>query len=159
MTQPPEMGSIERELFIDAPPDTVYEVVSSPAHIVGWWPDELELDGDEPGAAGEIVFGDRDDPQAHISGFLIVEAAPPTTFSFRWCYPEGDTELAGRALLVTFTLTPSGDGTQLRMVETGFREKGWEAAVLETQYREHEDGWNYYLPRLRDYAIRVEASR
>ena len=34
------------------------------------------------------------------------------------------------------------------MTETGFREMGWELAVLEEQYREHATGWDRFLPRL-----------
>ena len=41
------------------------------------------------------------------------------------------------------------------MTETGFREKGWEVAVLEQQYREHGEGWDYFLPRLASYAPTV----
>ena len=41
------------------------------------------------------------------------------------------------------------------MTETGFREKGWEVAVLEQQYREHGEGWDYFLPRLVAYAPTV----
>jgi hypothetical protein len=44
------------------------------------------------------------------------------------------------------------------MTETGFREMGWEVAVLEEQYREHVDGWNHFLSRLVDYAAIVEVS-
>ena len=56
---------------------------------------------------------------------------------------------------VTFELFARGEGTLLRMTETGFREKGWEVAVLEQQYREHGEGWDYYLPRLASYAPTV----
>jgi hypothetical protein len=58
----------------------------------------------------------------------------------------------GNSLLVTFELTPTGPGTLLKMTETGFRELGWETAVLEEQYREHLAGWEFYLPRLAGYA-------
>jgi hypothetical protein len=30
--------------------------------------------------------------------------------------------------------------------------------VLEQQYREHVDGWDFFLPRLVDYAATVEAA-
>lgn len=151
-----ELGSITRELYVDAAPDIVYRVVSDPAHITGWWPDELTLDGTGPGASGEIVFGDRDDPSAHIELFRIVEAVPNRTFSFTWCHADG--EPTAVALLVTFVLTPNGTGTTLTMSETGFREKGWEIAELEVQYREHQDGWTHYLPRLATYATTVGAA-
>ena len=80
--------------------------------------------------------------------FSVVEAQPPRTFSFRWTHPAEEVAAEGNSLLVTFDLTPSGGGTLLKMTETGFREMGWEIAVLEEQYNEHVTGWDYYVPRL-----------
>ena len=62
--------------------------------------------------------------------------------------PEDEDAREGNSLLVTFELTPRDGGTLLRMTETGFREMGWEVAVLEQQYQEHVTGWDFYLPRL-----------
>ena len=85
-----------------------------------------------------------------------MEADPPRRFSFRWIYDEGERrDVRRNSLLVTFDLVPSGAGTLLRFTETGFREKGWEAAVLEEQYREHVTGWDYFLPRLVAYVARL----
>ena len=53
-----------------------------------------------------------------------------------------------RAGRVTFVLEPAGDATTLRFRESGYREMGWEAAVLEAQYEDHRQGWDFYLPRL-----------
>src|SRR5262245_62938551 len=53
-----EYGSIEREIHIDAAPEVVYEVISTPAHLREWWPDEAELEP-LPGATGVISFGNR----------------------------------------------------------------------------------------------------
>ena len=39
-----EYGSIEREIHVDATPAVVYEVISTPEHLRGWWPDEAELE-------------------------------------------------------------------------------------------------------------------
>ena len=69
--------------------------------------------------------------------------------------PRGRDAREGNSLLVTFDLSARGEGTLLRMVETGFRERGWEVAVLEQQYREHGDGWDHFLPRLAAYAATV----
>ena len=88
--------------------------------------------------------------------FTVVDARPPRTFSFRWTHPAGEAAAAGNSLLVTFDLTPSGGGTLLRMTETGFREMGWEVAVLEQQYHEHVTGWDFYLPRLAPYVATLE---
>jgi uncharacterized protein YndB with AHSA1/START domain len=144
-----ELGTIEREIFVEASPDVVFEVVSSPDHLKEWWPDDARYDP-TPGSPGEIVFGDRD-AGGTVVGFTVVDARPPRTFSFRWTHPAGEPAAEGNSLLVTFDLTPSGAGTLLKMTETGFREMGWEAAVLEHQYHEHVTGWDYYLPRLAPY--------
>ncbi len=87
-----------------------------------------------------------------------MEVQPPSRFSFRWVYPEGEPAAAGNSLLVTFDLVPSGDGTTVRLTETGFREKGWEAAVLEQQYNEHVGGWDQHFPRLGQYLQRRVAT-
>ncbi len=152
-----EFGTIEREIFVEASPETVFEVVSSPDHIKGWWPDDAGYDM-TPGSPGEIVFGDRDADGTVVS-FTVVDARPPRSFSFRWTHPAGELAAEGNSLLVTFDLTPSRGGTLLRMTETGFREMGWSAAVLEQQYRDHVTGWNFYLPRLEPYAAKLEAQR
>ncbi|NUS40778.1 MAG: SRPBCC family protein [Terrabacter sp.] len=148
-----ELGSIERELYVEAAPEVVFEVVSSPEHVRRWWPDDADFDP-EPGTTGSITFGAG--PDRTVESFTVVESLPPRTFSFRWTHPAGQEATAGNSLLVTFELVPSGDGTLLRMTETGFREQGWEVAVLEQRYREHVDGWAYYLPRLVTYAGSLE---
>lgn len=139
-----EYGSIERELRIDATPEVVYEVISSPEHLREWWPDDAELDP-VPGGTGRIVFGDPASPDAKVEQLTVVEADPPRRFAFRWIYEE---DAPDTALLVTFDLVPSGSGTLVRFSEKGFRERGWEAAVLEQAYRDHVRGWDHFLPRL-----------
>lgn len=152
-----EYGSIEREISIDATPEVVYEVISAPEHMREWWPDEAEL---EPvaGGTGRITFGDSSSPDAITETLTVVEADPPRRFSFRWIPDEGEALTSTKSLLVTFDLVPTEAGTLLRFSETGFREKGWEAAVLEEQYREHAAGWDHFLPRLVSYVVRL-ASR
>ncbi|MEU3255379.1 SRPBCC domain-containing protein [Streptomyces sp. NPDC006997] len=153
-----EYGSIEREIHVEAAPEVVYEVVSRPEHLREWWPDEAELEP-VPGATGHITFGDKASPEVTEVPVTVVEADPPRRFSFRWVYDEGETAAPDNSLLVTFDLLPSGTGTLLRFTETGFREKGWEAAVLEEQYRDHVSGWDHFLPRLLAYAARLASTR
>ena len=150
-----EFGSIEREIFVEASPEIVFDVVSSPEHVKQWWPDDARYDV-TPGSTGEIVFGD---PAAGggVASFTVVDVQPPHLFSFRWTHPAGQEAREGNSLLVTFRLAPSGEGTVLRMTETGFREMGWEAAVLEQQYGEHVSGWDFFLPRLAPYAEKLQA--
>lgn len=149
-----EYGSIEREIHVDASPQVVYEVVSSPEHISGWWTDDAKIDA-TPGAVGELVWGDR----VHVEPITVVDAEPPRLFSFRWCYPGGTVDQAANSLLVTFELAPSGTGTTVRLTESGFREMGWEAAKVAEQYQEHTTGWDTFVPRLGEYLARLVSTR
>jgi uncharacterized protein YndB with AHSA1/START domain len=151
-----EFGTIEREIYVEAAPEIVFDVVSSPEHLRQWWPDEAHFDP-APGATGEIVFGVPDEG-GKVVPFTVIAAKPPRTFSFRWTQPAGEVPVEGNSLLVTFELTPSDGGSLLRMTETGFREMGWEAALLEETYQDHNTGWDYFLPRLPPYAEKVAQS-
>ncbi|HVK25912.1 MAG TPA: SRPBCC family protein [Actinokineospora sp.] len=144
-----EYGSIEREIHVEATPEVVFQVVSSPEHISQWWTDDAAYEV-APGAVGEFVWGDR----ANVVPMTVVDVEPPRLFSFRWCHPEGKVDAAD-SLLVTFELSPSGTGTKVRLTETGFREMGWADAKLIEQYEDHVSGWDTFVPRLGDYVARL----
>lgn len=131
-----EFGQLRRAISVDASPGVVFEVVSRPAHIRMWWSDDASFEP-VPGAGGEVWWGDR----AQVESITVVEVDPPRRFSFRWIAPSGGRPGEGNSLLVTFDLQPSGDGTILRLTESGWRERGWEAAVLEEAFHDHEHGW------------------
>lgn len=152
-----EYASIEREIHVDASPEVVFEVVSSPEHLKEWWPDEVEIKP-TAGATGHIVFHGATPEEAKVEAIMVVDAEPPRRFSFRWVSEEGEMPRPGNSLLVTFDLEPAGKGTRLRMTESGFRERGWEAAVLEQAYTEHSQGWDYFIPRLGVYVARLVSS-
>ncbi|NUS17927.1 MAG: polyketide cyclase [Streptomyces sp.] len=151
-----EYGSLEREIRIDASPEVVFDVVSSPEHLREWWPDEAEF-SPVPGEAGRIGFGDVVNGKGDWMQFTVVDAVPPRLFSFRWTHEEGETAAPGNSNLVVFELEPAGDGTLLRMTETGFRERGWNEAKVADRYADHGSGWDFYLSRLPAYAAKVEA--
>ncbi|WP_068279865.1 SRPBCC domain-containing protein [Aldersonia kunmingensis] len=141
-----EYGNIVREIYVEAPPEIVFEVVSKPEHVSQWWADEAEFES-TPGGTGELVWGERVD----VVPMVVVDSDPPRLFSFRWCHPDGNLD-DERSLLVTFELSPSGTGTQLRLTESGFREMGWEEATLAHHYKDHISGWDTYVPQLGEYA-------
>jgi uncharacterized protein YndB with AHSA1/START domain len=144
-----EYGSIEREIRVDAAPEIVFDVVSDPAHVQQWWADEARYEA-APGSAGHIVLTGPEGNSARVA-FQVVAVVPHRLFSFRWTHPDGEQAREGNSFLVTFKLEPAGDGTLLRMTETGFRERGWEAAVLEKAHRDHCAGWDHHLSRLAPY--------
>jgi uncharacterized protein YndB with AHSA1/START domain len=152
-----EYGSIERSIRIGAAPEVVFDVVSNPEHVRQWWPDEANFDS-APGGVGELVFV-SDEGEKFTVAIQVVDAVPYRLFSFRWTQPLGEPARIGNSFLVRFELEPDGDGTLLRMTETGFRERGWEIAVLEETYRDHEKGWDHHLSRLAPYVATYRAGR
>jgi uncharacterized protein YndB with AHSA1/START domain len=150
-----DRGTIEREIHIDATPEVVFDVVSSPRHLQAWWPDEADYPA-VPGGDGRIRFGDPDHGGAWV-GFTVVDAEPPRRFSFRWTHAPGESPATHNSYLVVFELEPDGTGTRLRMTERGFRERGWDEAKVAAELAEHVTGWDFFLGRLPAYAERVGA--
>jgi uncharacterized protein YndB with AHSA1/START domain len=148
-------SAIQRELYIDASPEIVFEVISNPAHLGQWFSDEACYDP-TPGSAGELVFFDRGRGERTFS-LTVLEVAPPQTFSFRWTEPQGTSPVAGQPLVVTFELTPSRGGTVVRMTETAFGDAGGEAAAIEEHRRDHVRGWSLFLPNLAPYVQALQA--
>ena len=150
-----EFGTIEREIHIDASPEVVFDVVSSPEHLREWWSDEAEFPA-VPRRAGRVGFGDFSQGGTWVQ-FAVVDAVPPRLFSFRWTHEEGESAAPGNSNLVVFELEPAGRGTLLRMTESGFRERGWDEAKVAAKYAEHVTSWDFFLPRLLAYAAKVGA--
>ena len=147
-----EFGTIERDIDVQASPEVVFEVISQPEHMREWWPDDARFES-VAGAPGELTWRNADTGETTTVEMAVVETDPPKRFSFRWCFADADR--GGDSLLVTFDLHPIETGTRIRLTETGFREMGWEIAVLEAQYAEHVTGWDHYLPLLGSYVARL----
>jgi uncharacterized protein YndB with AHSA1/START domain len=153
-----EFGTIEREVHIDASPEVVFDVISSPEHIRDWWNADTAI---EPvvGSTSELTWRDEASGRVDVVPITVVDVRPPHVFSFRWTQEHGVTATPSNSLLVTFELSPSGAGTALRLTETGFRERGWEIAQLEEAYQDHVNGWNFYVPRIVELAVRQVTAR
>src|SRR5689334_19133542 len=122
-----ETGTIEREIHIDASPEVVFDVVSNPEHVREWWPTEADYPA-EPGGAGRIGFPA---PPAGGTGRGARPGrgpAAPAAVLVRLAPGGGGDARPGDSVPVVFELEPAGDGTRLRMTESGFRERGWDEA-------------------------------
>lgn len=148
--------TLQREIHIDASPEIVFDVVSSPRHVEQWWPDRASYEP-EPGGSGHLEFGDCNAGGKRVA-FTVVDAQPPRLFAFRWTHELGSAATAANSLLVTFELEQSGSGTLLRMTETGFDGRGLDDAAVVAEYEDHENGWDHFLGRLPAYAVEVGAS-
>jgi uncharacterized protein YndB with AHSA1/START domain len=152
-----KLGTIEREVHIDASPEVVFDVISSPEHIRDWWSADTAI---EPvaGSTGDLTWRDDVSGRVDVVPITVIDVQPPHRFSFRWTQEPGVTATPSNSLLVTFELSPSGAGTVLRLTETGFRERDWDIATLEAAYHDHVTGWDFYLPRIAACAVRQVAA-
>jgi uncharacterized protein YndB with AHSA1/START domain len=132
---------IERDILIDAPIDVVWEVVTEPEHIRGWFSDAVELEL-RPG--GKLAL--------HWEGHGTVDGEvqrvePPYFFSFRWAVGDGLT-------LVEFSLAADGERTHLTVVETGFADLPGSDDERREHFDGHTRGWELELGHLRDHVGR-----
>ncbi|HEY2477183.1 MAG TPA: SRPBCC domain-containing protein [Solirubrobacterales bacterium] len=146
--------SIERELLIEAPVETVWSIVTEPEHIAGWFSDSAEVDL-RPG--GELLLG----WEAFGTTSATVERVErPHLFSFRWVSPEPDRDPnagEGYATLVEFRLRAEGEGTMLRVVESGFASLAGSEEQNAQLAERHAGGWGSFLDKLAGYASTVDA--
>jgi len=133
---------IERTVEVAHPPGKVWAALTTAEGLGAWFGDEATIDL-RPGGSARMRFS---------SGFTVdmrVERVEePAVFGFTWQIyglPEDDP----RRTYVEFTLEPTGAGTRLRVVETGF------AQLPEDAYRAAYDGntkgWASELGELADY--------
>jgi uncharacterized protein YndB with AHSA1/START domain len=125
---------VERELHIDASPETVFGFFTDPALMVRWKGTKATLDP-RPGGIYRVEMSDQ-----VIAVGEYVELDPPHRLVLTWGW-EGD--YAGTppgSSRVEITLTPDGDGTRLHLVHSGLPSA--EAAEA------HGYGWDLYMPRL-----------
>ena len=132
-----ETVAIERELVIDASPETVWEFLVDPEKVMRWMGMTVSFDA-QPGGEYRIAVN----PTHTVVGEFI-ELDPPhrLVYSFGWEPDEdGVSVIPPGASTVEVELTPSGSGTAVRFTHRGV--PGTEAAAS------HGKGWDHYLARL-----------
>jgi uncharacterized protein YndB with AHSA1/START domain len=144
---------IEREITIDAPVERVWAVLTEPEQVSQWFsagsPAEIDL---RPGGIMRL-----DHSGGNVFPTRIVRVEPPRYFSYRWAsaYPGVETT-DDNSTLVEFTLTPEGEGTRLRLVESGFASLAIpEERVAQAGYESHREGWTDKLEEVRQHAEKL----
>jgi uncharacterized protein YndB with AHSA1/START domain len=123
---------IERETLIAASRDRVWSLVTEP----GFWvaPTGAEAVAGQTTVAHHDEYGDYP---------VRVEKIDPKSYvSYRWASAyKGEALREGITTLIEFTLTAEGDGTRLRVVESGFA--GIEGAdeVRRGALKDNTEGW------------------
>ena len=143
---------IRREVYVAAPIERVWSVITEAEHVGTWFGDagaEVDL---RPG--GTLVCRWKD----YGTVRAVIEAVePPTRFAYRWAGPLGEEPSQGNATLVEFTLRPEGQGTRVRVVERGFRGLHLPEEEQDRYAGENSEGWVSELEELCDYVTRLPA--
>jgi uncharacterized protein YndB with AHSA1/START domain len=122
-----------KEVTIKASPSTIFPYLVDPAFLVKWMGSEASLN---PVPGGEFrVLCAGVNPSA--GEYVEVIRDQKVVFTFGWDLP-GHPIPAGSSE-VEITLTPSDEGTLLRLVHRG---------LPDDAINDHLGGWNYYLARL-----------
>ena len=142
---------IEREISIQAPIATVWEVITRPAYISQWFGSLAELDL-RPGGKGTLSWGE--DLEAPLE---IVAVEKPHLFSFLWVAPDEETKPTHQQTLVEFRLTEDGAQTKICFTESGFEQLAMTAEQQANLIAKHTPGWGDFLSSLQRCAQNIWA--
>jgi uncharacterized protein YndB with AHSA1/START domain len=124
---------VERELFIDAPPERVYELLTDAEYLVEWMAPEADIDSRVGGQIRWTHFnGD-----SVIGNFVELIPARRVVFTYGWDRP--DVAIPPGSTTVEIDLRPARNGTRLKLVHRGLSGPMADA---------HAGGWANYLTRL-----------
>lgn len=128
----PNDGTLEREIYIEAPRETVFGFLIEPEKMVQWMGTEATFENRKGGTYRVNVNG------GDVARGEVVEVTPPERVVYTWGWEGGETLPPGQSL-IEITLAAKGDGTLLKMVHSG---------IPEPMVAPHGDGWDHYVPRL-----------
>jgi uncharacterized protein YndB with AHSA1/START domain len=118
---------IERTVQIGRPPEQVWAALTTAEGLAAWFGNEATIDL-RPGGSARMRWTGGETAEMRVE-----RVEEPRVFGFTWHIfglPEDDP----RRTYVEFTLEPSGSGTRLTVVESGF------AQLPEDAYRKAYDG-------------------
>jgi uncharacterized protein YndB with AHSA1/START domain len=130
---------VERQMA--HPPEKIWRALTT-SHLIAEW---LMLNDFAPVEGHRFTF--RATPLPGWSGVtncVVLEIDPPRLLSYSW--GDGTESDSGLKTTVTWTLTANGQGTHVRMQQSGFRPQD------EAGYRGMGSGWPRILGRLEDVA-------
>ena len=133
---------IERTIDLAQPPQRVWEALTSAEGLGGWFGNRATVDL-RPGGTAYVEW-DED----HKATLTISVVEPPVRFAWTWGI-QGLPATDPRRTYVEFILRPSGAGTRLTVVESGFAQVPDE--LLGPAYHGNVEGWRKELAELADY--------
>jgi uncharacterized protein YndB with AHSA1/START domain len=143
---------IERETLIAAPLERVWSLVAQPGF---WVADKASLPGTVAKEGESMVAKNPDHGDFPVR---VEKVEPPTYLAYRWASAFPGEELRqDNSTLVEFTLTPEGDQTRLRVVESGFAALAASDELRSQAVKDNTGGWPQELDALKTRAEQSSA--
>ncbi len=142
---------IEKSIEIDAPVERVWRALTDYREFGQWF--RVNLEG--PFVTGRTIRGQITYPgYEHLVMEVVVgEMERPRVFSYRWrptaVDPGVDTSM-DPTTLVEFRLEAAGEGTLLRLTESGF--DAIPAARRDEAFRRNDGGWTEQMQNIKNHA-------
>jgi uncharacterized protein YndB with AHSA1/START domain len=124
---------IVKKLFIQAPPEVIFEYFTDPAKLIQWIGLRAELDP----RPGGLFRMEPSDVEALCGMYL--EVVPHSKLVFTWGFEKGNRQLPPGSSVVEVHFLPEGTGTRLRLIHRNLPDK---------ERERHEAGWKRHLARL-----------
>ncbi|MFD5895579.1 SRPBCC domain-containing protein [Streptomyces sp. NPDC060366] len=143
---------IERETLIAAPLERVWSLVAQPGF---WVADKANLPGTVAKEGESMVAKNSEYGDFPVR---VEKVEPPTYLAYRWASAFPGEELReDNSTLVEFTLAPEGDGTRLRVVESGFAALSGSEELRGRAVKDNTVGWPQELGELKARAEQPSA--
>jgi uncharacterized protein YndB with AHSA1/START domain len=144
------INRIEREVTIEAPPERVWDLLTEAEHVGTWFSDggaEIDL---TPGGEMTLRWVEHGTYRARVE-----RVDPPRFFSYRGAIsPEAEPD-ESNSTLVEFSLAPEGNGTRVRVVESGFDRLDLSDEERRAHLDGNREGWRIEFGHLADYAAKL----
>ena len=134
---------VRKTIIIDSSPEVIFKAITDPQELTQWFPDQAVF---EPSIGGKVSF-DFSETKSDKGGGCkvrgtIVEFIPNKKISYTW--ERIDEPSKNTKTVVTWEVEKiEDDGTRVNLKHTGFTSTDIS--------KEHDEGWNYFLPRLKKY--------
>lgn len=133
-----------QEVFVPAPPERVFEAWTTEEGIATFFAPAARVEA-KAGGPYEIWFmPDAPEGSRGCDGCRVLEARAPTHLAFTWAFPPSMASIRGQETRVDVKLSPEGDGTRVRLEQTGWKPgEDWDRG-----YAYFDRAWALVLSRL-----------
>ena len=128
--------SVERDVWIAAPLERVWDILTDPHHMEQWWGDQWQFSSRSEG--GTVTFGEGDE----ASHAMIAVFDAPHRFVLQW-----QAGVGWPAITSEFTLLDDNNGTRLHVCESGFEQ--FDEDVRQQRIDGNEKGYQQVLSDLK----------